>query len=214
MIKSELIQKIAIANPHLYQREIEQIVNGILEEIISALTRDDRVELRGFGAFTVKHRAARQSRNPRTGETVFVDEKFVPFFRTGKDLKKRLNRNYSGGGLLTHGVGFHAGSIPEGAGEAAMYEGEDQCDRGWEEIRPGVAEAQFENLPLMREQKTVQGSALKSESHGIRHFRIEAQKAIESPTVRATQDAGVVFARKRIGFREVGENVEGDRSAR
>ena len=97
MIKSELIQKIATANPHLYQRDIEQIVNSILEEIISALTRGDRVELRGFGAFTVKHRAARQSRNPRTGEIVFVDEKFVPFFRTGKDLRKRLNRNYSGG---------------------------------------------------------------------------------------------------------------------
>ena len=97
MIKSELIQKIATANPHLYQRDIERIVNVILEEIISALTRGDRVELRGFGAFTVKHRAARQGRNPRTGETVFVDEKFVPFFKTGKELRERLNRNYSGG---------------------------------------------------------------------------------------------------------------------
>ena len=97
MIKSELIQKIATANPHLYQRDIERIVNVILEEIISALTRDDRVELRGFGAFSVRHRAARQGRNPRTGETVFVDEKFVPFFKTGKELRERLNRNCSGG---------------------------------------------------------------------------------------------------------------------
>jgi len=97
MIKSELIRKIATANPHLYQRDIERIVNVILEEIISALTRDDRVELRGFGAFTVRRRAARQGRNPRTGETVLVDEKFVPFFKTGKELRERLNRNCSGG---------------------------------------------------------------------------------------------------------------------
>ena len=94
MIKSELIQKVASANPHLYQRDIERIVNVILEEIIAALARGDRVELRGFGAFTIKHRAARQGRNPRTGETVFVDEKFVPFFKTGKELRERLNRDY------------------------------------------------------------------------------------------------------------------------
>jgi integration host factor subunit beta len=98
MIKSELIQKIAASNPHLYQRDIERIVNVIFDEIVAALARGDRVELRGFGAFTVKHRAARQGRNPRTGETVFVDEKFVPFFKTGKDLRERLNRNYSAGG--------------------------------------------------------------------------------------------------------------------
>jgi integration host factor subunit beta len=97
MIKSELIQKIAAANPHLYQRDIERIVNVIFDEIVAALARGDRVELRGFGAFTVKHRAARQGRNPRTGETVFVDEKFVPFFKTGKDLRERLNRSYSTG---------------------------------------------------------------------------------------------------------------------
>lgn len=97
MIKSELIQKIAAANPHLFQRDIERIVNTILDEIIAALARGDRVELRGFGAFTVKHRAARQGRNPRTGETVFVDEKFVPFFKTGKDLRERLNHDYSSG---------------------------------------------------------------------------------------------------------------------
>jgi integration host factor subunit beta len=97
MIKSELIQKIAVSNPHLYQRDIERIVDVIFDEIVAALARGDRVELRGFGAFTVKHRAARQGRNPRTGETVFVDEKFVPFFKTGKDLRERLNRDHSTG---------------------------------------------------------------------------------------------------------------------
>lgn len=96
MIKSELIQRIAAANPHLFQRDIERIVNTVLDEIVEALSRGDRVELRGFGAFTVKRRAARQGRNPRTGETVFVDEKHVPFFKTGKELRERLNRGYGG----------------------------------------------------------------------------------------------------------------------
>lgn len=98
MIKSELIQKVAGANPHLYQRDVERIVNVILDEIIDSLARGDRVELRGFGAFTVKHRAARQGRNPRTGQTVFVEEKFVPFFKTGKELRERLNRDHNGSG--------------------------------------------------------------------------------------------------------------------
>jgi len=99
MIKSELIQKVAAANPHLYQRDVERIVNVILDEIIDSLARGDRVELRGFGAFTVKHRAARQGRNPRTGQTVFVEEKFVPFFKTGKELREKLNRDHDGSGL-------------------------------------------------------------------------------------------------------------------
>ncbi len=92
MIKSELIQKISTDNPHLFQRDVERIINVIFDEIIDALSRGDRVELRGFGAFTVKHRAARQGRNPRTGQPVFVDEKFVPFFKSGKELRERLNR--------------------------------------------------------------------------------------------------------------------------
>ena len=92
MIKSELIQKIASANPHLFHRDIERIVNVILDEIVDALARGDRVELRGFGAFTVKHRGPRLGRNPRTGETVPVAEKYVPFFKTGKDLREQLNR--------------------------------------------------------------------------------------------------------------------------
>ncbi len=91
MIKSELIQKIANANPHLFHRDIEKIVNVLFDEIVAAMARGDRVELRGFGAFTVKHRAPRTGRNPRTGATVSVTEKFVPFFKTGKELRERLN---------------------------------------------------------------------------------------------------------------------------
>lgn len=91
MIKSELIQKIAAANPHLFHRDVERIVNVIFDEIVDALARGDRVELRGFGAFTVKHRPAREGRNPRTGEPVPVAEKYVPFFKTGKELRDRLN---------------------------------------------------------------------------------------------------------------------------
>lgn len=91
MIRSELIQKIADENPHLYQRDVERIVNAIFEEIIDAMARGDRVELRGFGAFSVKRRDARTGRNPRTGEAVDVEEKHVPFFKTGKLLRDRLN---------------------------------------------------------------------------------------------------------------------------
>ena len=92
MIKSELVQRIANRNPHLYLRDVEKIVNAILDEITSALARGDRVELRGFGAFSVKHRDARVGRNPRTGAHVPVDEKSVPFFKTGKEMRERLNQ--------------------------------------------------------------------------------------------------------------------------
>jgi integration host factor subunit beta len=91
MIKSELIEKIASENPHLYQRDVERIVNTIFETIVEAMEEGNRVELRGFGAFSVKHRPARIGRNPRTGEQVQVDEKHVPFFKTGKELRERLN---------------------------------------------------------------------------------------------------------------------------
>jgi integration host factor subunit beta len=91
MIKSKLVQRIAEQNPHLYQRDVEHIVNAVLEEITAALARGDRVELRGFGAFSVKSRPARQGRNPRTGEQVAVTEKYVPFFKTGKEMRDRLN---------------------------------------------------------------------------------------------------------------------------
>ena len=91
MIRSELIQKLSEDNPHLFQRDVERIVNTIFEEIIEAMARGDRVELRGFGAFSVKKRDARAGRNPRTGEAVSVDQKHVPFFKTGKLLRDRLN---------------------------------------------------------------------------------------------------------------------------
>ena len=91
MIKSELIQQIAEDNPHLYQRDVERIVSTVFEEITEALARGDRVELRGFGAFSVKHREARIGRNPRTGEQVPVPAKHVPFFKSGKELRERMN---------------------------------------------------------------------------------------------------------------------------
>jgi integration host factor subunit beta len=97
MIKSELVQRISAQNPHLYQRDVENIVNAILGEVIAAMARGDRVELRGFGAFSVKKRPARTGRNPRTGAHVSVDQKCVPFFKTGKEMRERLNRPSSEG---------------------------------------------------------------------------------------------------------------------
>jgi len=91
MTKSELIQRIAERNPHLSHRDVARIVNTIFDEISSALARGDRVELRGFGAFSTKHREARVGRNPRTGDKVHVDAKAVPYFKTGKQLRERLN---------------------------------------------------------------------------------------------------------------------------
>ena len=91
MIRSELIQRIADDNPHLYHRDVERLVNTVFDQITGAMARGDRVELRGFGAFSVKRRDARVGRNPRTGEAVDVDAKHVPFFKTGKGLHDRLN---------------------------------------------------------------------------------------------------------------------------
>ena len=91
MIRSELIQIITDQNPHLYQRDVERIVNTVFDEITNAMANGDRVELRGFGAFSVKRRDARVGRNPRTGASVDVEEKHVPFFKTGKLLRDRLN---------------------------------------------------------------------------------------------------------------------------
>lgn len=91
MTKSELIARLAEANPHLYQRDVERIVTTIFDEITESLARGDRVELRGFGAFSVKERGARTGRNPRTGETVDVDAKYIPYFKTGKQLRQKLN---------------------------------------------------------------------------------------------------------------------------
>jgi integration host factor subunit beta len=92
MTKSELIAELASANPHLLSRDVELIVSTIFDEVTAALARGERVELRGFGAFTVKQRVARTGRNPRTGESVPVDEKVVPFFKAGKELRERVNQ--------------------------------------------------------------------------------------------------------------------------
>jgi integration host factor subunit beta len=96
MTKSELILRIGELNPHLYHRDVERIVTTIFEEITDALAKRERVELRGFGAFSVKFRDARRGRNPRTGETVAVEQKVVPFFKTGKELRDRLNGRIEG----------------------------------------------------------------------------------------------------------------------
>jgi integration host factor subunit beta len=96
LIKSELVQQIGEQFPHLFQRDVENIVNAIFDEITDALARGDRVELRGFGAFSVRQRGARRGRNPRTGQQVDVAEKFVPFFKTGKEMRERLNNGVAG----------------------------------------------------------------------------------------------------------------------
>jgi integration host factor subunit beta len=92
MIKSELVQVIVEQNPHLYQRDVEKLINAIVDQIVSALARGDRVEIRGFGVFSVRHRPARAGRNPRSGAHVAIDGKNVPFFKTSKEMRKRLNR--------------------------------------------------------------------------------------------------------------------------
>ncbi len=91
MTRSQLILRLAELNPHLYHRDVERIVATIFEEISRALARGDRVELRGFGAFSVKRRAARLGRNPRTGAAVHVVAKFLPYFKPGKELRERIN---------------------------------------------------------------------------------------------------------------------------
>ena len=91
LIKSQLIQNITEANPHLFVRDVERIVNTIFNEISNSLASGKRVELRGFGAFSVQHRNERIGRNPRTGESVSVGEKFIPRFKTGKELRLKLN---------------------------------------------------------------------------------------------------------------------------
>jgi integration host factor subunit beta len=96
MIKSELIAKLAAENPHLTQRDIERVVGVILERMIEALEAGGRVELRGFGALSVRSRDARAGRNPRTGEPVDVHAKHVPFFKSGKELRERLNADDEG----------------------------------------------------------------------------------------------------------------------
>ena len=91
MIKSEFIQRISEQNPDLRQNDVENIVNTMLDAITGAMARGDRVELRGFGVFSARNRAARTGRNPRTGAYVSVEQKSVPFFKTGREMRNRLN---------------------------------------------------------------------------------------------------------------------------
>ncbi|QXZ98801.1 integration host factor subunit beta [Rhizobium sp. B230/85] len=95
MTRSELVQIVAARNPHLYHRDVERIVDIILEGITEALEKGNRVELRGFGSFSVRHRPPRSGHNPRNGETVFVDDKWVPFFKAGKEIQEHLNSGNS-----------------------------------------------------------------------------------------------------------------------
>jgi integration host factor subunit beta len=111
MLKTELIQRTASQNPDLYQRDIEKIVGAIFDEIIEALRRGDRVELRGFGIFSVKLREARQGRNPRTGTVVQVAKKATPYFKTAKEMRARLNRETVSG---------EAAAIPSAEEEAEL----------------------------------------------------------------------------------------------
>lgn len=91
MVRSELVAALAANNQHLKASDVERMVDVILDEISGALARGDRVELRGFGTFSIRKREAREGRNPRTGAKVKVSEKVVPFFRAGKELRIRLN---------------------------------------------------------------------------------------------------------------------------
>jgi integration host factor subunit beta len=91
VIKSQLVLRLAAQNPHLYVRDVERVVNAVLDQIVSAMARRERVELRGFGTFGVKVWPARIGRNPKTGAAVHVSEKIMPTFRPGKEIRMRLN---------------------------------------------------------------------------------------------------------------------------
>lgn len=91
MLRSELIEILAAENPHLRTQDLETVVSEIFDMIEEALANGDRVELRGFGAFSVRVRDSRTGRNPRTGDTVKVPAKAVPFFKAGKELRARVN---------------------------------------------------------------------------------------------------------------------------
>jgi integration host factor subunit beta len=93
MLKSDLVRRIRDQNLHLYERDAENIVNAILGEIIQALARGDRVEIRNFGTFSVRNRRARIARNPQTGRGVAIEKKAWPYFKTGKEMRARLNRS-------------------------------------------------------------------------------------------------------------------------
>lgn len=99
MTKSELIDKLAARQTHLMHKDVELAVKLILDEISLALSRQDRVEIRGFGSFSLHHRPARIGRNPKTGDAVTISAKYVPHFKPGKELRERVNR--SAGSAIT-----------------------------------------------------------------------------------------------------------------
>jgi integration host factor subunit beta len=92
MTKSELVLRLAKKYPHLYQRDIETLVNTVFDSISTTLVEGGRVELRGFGAFSIRKREARKARNPKNGQEVYIGERFAIYFRTGKELRERINK--------------------------------------------------------------------------------------------------------------------------
>ena len=94
MLKPELVRRVADQNLHIHRSDVEEVVNAVLEEILTALVRRDRVELRGFGAFAVKVRTARTGRYPKTGELVSVPETVHAFFKSGVGVRRRLNADF------------------------------------------------------------------------------------------------------------------------
>lgn len=96
MLKSELIETLELENPHLSATEVERVVATVLESITQTLEKGARVELRGFGTFSPRHRKARAGRNPRTGDVVSVPEKYVPFFRAGKEIREKIDKTLKG----------------------------------------------------------------------------------------------------------------------
>jgi integration host factor subunit beta len=94
MTKSELIEKIAINQDQLPARDVEQAVRMILERMAKALVSKQRIEIRGFGSFSLHYRAPRTGRNPKTGDSVTLTGKYVPHFKPGKDLRDRVNKNF------------------------------------------------------------------------------------------------------------------------
>ncbi|MBA3989196.1 integration host factor subunit beta [Aliidiomarina maris] len=95
MTKSELIERLTDRQPHLSPRDVEKAVKDILESLIQALASGDRVEVRGFGSFSLHYREPRVGRNPKTGEKVELDGKYVPHFKPGKALRDRVNAAHS-----------------------------------------------------------------------------------------------------------------------
>ena len=91
MTKSELIERLANQNPRVTARDVDETVKAVLDAMISAMASGSRIEIRGFGSFTLNHRPSRIGRNPKSGESVLVPEKFVPHFKAGKELRERVD---------------------------------------------------------------------------------------------------------------------------